>query len=67
MESVKLMDEFAHAETGRKSRMYRVIYRAVDRTLRNSEVDKLQEDVLDAIRLHMKHLELRIKPERRNS
>jgi phenylalanyl-tRNA synthetase alpha chain len=31
VESVKLRDEFTHPKTGRVSKCYRIVYRAVDR------------------------------------
>ena len=44
-ESVTLIDEFAHPETGRKSVCYRVTYRSMSRVLTNEEINDLQERV----------------------
>lgn len=45
VESVKLLDEFVHPKTGRKSQCYRINYQSMDRTLTNEEVNVLQEEV----------------------
>lgn len=45
VEDVKLMDEFSHPASGRKSLCYRVNYRSLERTLRNEEVNALHEGV----------------------
>lgn len=42
-EDVKLVDEFSHPVTGRKSLCYRVNYRSLERTLRNEEANDLHE------------------------
>lgn len=44
-EDVKLVDEFAHPTTGRKSLCYRINYRSLERTLTNDEVNKLHDEV----------------------
>ncbi|XP_044723995.1 tRNA synthetases class II core domain-containing protein [Hirsutella rhossiliensis] len=41
VEDVKLIDEFAHPQTGRKSVAYRIIYRSLERTLTNAEASRL--------------------------
>jgi len=43
VEDVKLVDEFSHPITGRKSLCYRVNYRSLERTLRNEEANDLHE------------------------
>ncbi|KAK6535377.1 Phenylalanyl-trna synthetase [Orbilia ellipsospora] len=45
VEDVKLIDEFTHPKSGRKSMCYRINYRSLERTLTNEEVDGLQERV----------------------
>ncbi|KAF3052715.1 hypothetical protein E8E11_009194 [Didymella keratinophila] len=43
IEDVRLVDEFAHPKTGRKSLCYRVNYRSLERTLTNEETNALHE------------------------
>lgn len=45
VESVKLIDEFTHPKTGKKSLCYRINYQSMDRNVTNDEVNKLQEQV----------------------
>lgn len=45
VEDVKLVDEFVHPNTRRKSLCYRINYRSLERTLTNSEVNMLHEKV----------------------
>ncbi|KAI9885983.1 MAG: Mitochondrial matrix cochaperone [Watsoniomyces obsoletus] len=45
IEDVSLVDEFIHPTSGRKSRCYRVMYRRLDRTLTNPEVNTLHDTV----------------------
>ncbi|KAI4870673.1 phenylalanyl-tRNA synthetase [Hypoxylon rubiginosum] len=45
VEDVKLVDEFTHPKTGRKSMCYRINYRSLERTLTNSETNDLHEEV----------------------
>ncbi|MCJ1476483.1 hypothetical protein MMC13_005149 [Lambiella insularis] len=45
VEDVKLSDEFQHPQSGRKSLCYRINYRSLERTLKNSEVNKLHDEV----------------------
>jgi len=45
VESVELIDKFDNPKKGKTSHCYRINYRAMDRSLTNEEVDKLQESV----------------------
>ena len=45
VEDVKLFDQFTHPQSGRKSFCYRINYRSLERTLKNTEVNKLHESV----------------------
>lgn len=44
-EDVKLVDEFTHPKTGRKSLCYRINYRSLERTLTNEETNQLHDKV----------------------
>ncbi|KAF2470605.1 phenylalanine-tRNA synthetase [Lindgomyces ingoldianus] len=43
VEDVRLVDEFVHPKTGRKSLCYRTNYRSLERTLTNDETNQLHE------------------------
>jgi phenylalanyl-tRNA synthetase alpha chain len=45
VEDVKLLEEFVHPKTGRKSLCYRIVYRSLERTLTNEEVTELHKKV----------------------
>ena len=45
VEDVKLVDQFAHPKTGRKSLCYRINYRSLERTLRSEEANELHKSV----------------------
>ncbi|KAL1965557.1 hypothetical protein VTN77DRAFT_5641 [Rasamsonia byssochlamydoides] len=49
VEDVKLVDEFTHPKTGRKSLCYRINYRSLERTLTNKEVNELHERVREKL------------------
>ena len=50
VEDVKLVDEFVHSKSGKKSLCYRINYRSNERTLTNEEVNDLHEQVLGKIK-----------------
>ena len=43
IEDVRLVDEFEHPKTGRRSLCYRVNYRSLERTLTNEETNALHK------------------------
>lgn len=45
VEDVKLVDEFVHPTSGRKSLCYRINYRSLERTLTNDEVNRMHDEV----------------------
>lgn len=45
VEDVKLVDEFTHPKTGRRSMCYRINYRSLERTLTNTETNDLHDEV----------------------
>ncbi|KAG5944093.1 hypothetical protein E4U53_006960 [Claviceps sorghi] len=49
VEDVRLIDEFAHPKTGRKSMAYRIVYRSLERTLTNEETNAFHENVRKAL------------------
>ncbi|WEW57217.1 phenylalanyl-tRNA synthetase alpha subunit, mitochondrial [Emydomyces testavorans] len=49
VEDVRLVDEFTHPKTGRKSLCYRVNYRSLERTLTNEETNQLHEKVRERL------------------
>ncbi|VEU22279.1 DEKNAAC103296 [Brettanomyces naardenensis] len=57
-ESVKLIDEFVHPKTGRKSQCYRVNYQSMDRNVTNEEVnrvhDKTREELVEKFGLELR-------------
>ncbi|KAI9741305.1 MAG: hypothetical protein M1834_003022 [Cirrosporium novae-zelandiae] len=49
IEDVKLVDEFTHPKTGRRSLCYRIVYRSLERTLTNMEINELHERVREKL------------------
>lgn len=49
VEDVKLVDEFMHPKTGRKSMCFRINYRSLERTLTNAETNKMHDEVTRAL------------------
>lgn len=49
VEDVKVVDEFTHPKTGRRSLCYRVNYRSLERTLTNDEANVFHEKVREAL------------------
>ncbi|KAJ1980158.1 phenylalanyl-tRNA synthetase alpha subunit, mitochondrial [Dimargaris cristalligena] len=45
VEDVKLVDSFKHPKTGRMSHCYRIVYRSMDRSVTNEEINVIQEEV----------------------
>ncbi|KAI1612891.1 phenylalanyl-tRNA synthetase alpha chain [Exophiala viscosa] len=58
VEDVKLVDEFVHPTSGRKSLCYRINYRSLERTLTNEEVNRLHDEVAAKMKSRFK-VELR--------
>ncbi|KAJ9158376.1 Phenylalanyl-tRNA synthetase [Coniochaeta hoffmannii] len=49
VEDVKLVDEFSHPKTGRRSMCYRINYRSLEKTLTNEETNRMHETVRNAL------------------
>jgi phenylalanyl-tRNA synthetase alpha chain len=45
VEEVRLVDQFTNAKTGKSSACYRVVYRSMERSLTDEEINGLQEEV----------------------
>ncbi len=56
IESITLIDEFQHK--GRTSQCYRIMYRSMDGTLKNSDVNKIQKSIRDRL---IKELEVEVR------
>ncbi|KAI0479223.1 phenylalanyl-tRNA synthetase mitochondrial precursor [Xylariaceae sp. FL0804] len=49
VEDVRLLDEFTHPRTGRKSVCYRIVYRSLERTLTNVETNDFHSKVAEEL------------------
>jgi phenylalanyl-tRNA synthetase alpha chain len=49
VEDVKVIDQFTHPKTGRKSFCYRINYRSLEKTLTNEETNSFHERVRSAL------------------
>ncbi|XP_004206650.3 phenylalanine--tRNA ligase, mitochondrial [Hydra vulgaris] len=58
IEEMTLLDQFTHPKTQKQSFCYRITYRAMDRTLFDSEVNMLQEEIRNQVQKQLK-VELR--------
>jgi len=58
VEEVKLVDEFLNKKTGKTSRCYRVVYRSMERSLTDEEINALQTEVRTRM-VDKLHVELR--------
>ena len=53
VENVQLLDSFTHPKTQQVSKCYRILYRSLQRTLENEEIDKLQSQVREQIQTRL--------------
>ncbi|KAG0166306.1 hypothetical protein DFQ28_006411 [Apophysomyces sp. BC1034] len=49
VENVKLIDDFKHPKTGKRSLCYRILYRSMDRNVTNEEINAIQDKVRSAV------------------
>ncbi|KAK4152758.1 hypothetical protein C8A00DRAFT_15980 [Chaetomidium leptoderma] len=49
VEDVRLVDDFAHPKTGRRSMCYRINYRSLDKTLTNVETNEMHDRVVKGL------------------
>lgn len=49
VESVKLVDEFTHPKTGKRSQTYRINYQSMDRNVTNTEVNEMNDKSRDEL------------------
>ncbi|ORX61364.1 phenylalanyl-tRNA synthetase [Hesseltinella vesiculosa] len=49
VENVKVIDDFTHPKTNRRSLCYRIMYRSMDRNVTNDEINEIQEKVRAAV------------------
>ena len=49
VEDVRMVDEFTHPRSGKRSMCYRINYRSLERTLKNEEINVLQAKICDSL------------------
>ena len=49
VEDVRVVDEFVHPKTGRRSMCYRINYRSLERTLTNGETNEMHSKVVEGL------------------
>ncbi|CAO3589637.1 unnamed protein product [Absidia cylindrospora] len=49
VENVKVIDDFVHPKTNRRSLCYRIMYRSMDRNVTNDEINEIQEKVRSTV------------------
>ena len=49
VERVECIDKYLSKKLNRESRCYRIFYRSLERTLENSEIDEIQENLRTAL------------------
>jgi phenylalanyl-tRNA synthetase alpha chain len=54
VESVEIVDEFTHPKTQRKSKCFRIMFRSMDRSLTNEEIDVIQFRIRDLVTQKLK-------------
>ncbi|KAI9300131.1 phenylalanyl-tRNA synthetase, partial [Cunninghamella echinulata] len=54
VENVKLIDDFTHPKTKKRSLCYRIIYRSMDRNVTNEEINEIQETVRSTVQSEFK-------------
>jgi len=49
IEDVKLIDDFTHPKTGKRSNCFRINFRSMERSLTNIEINELQGKIREAL------------------